>query len=79
MDAKISVEAGNPEISIIPDRDKMASLGVSPGGLGLALYDAFNGNTDTKFRDGNKLSTTSTSASTASTGEISPMWKISLS
>jgi preprotein translocase subunit SecF len=53
MDAKISVEAGNPEISIIPDRDKMASLGVSQGSLGLALYDAFNGNTDTKFRDGN--------------------------
>jgi HAE1 family hydrophobic/amphiphilic exporter-1 len=52
-DAKISVEAGNPEISIIPDRDKMASLGVSQGALGLALYDAFNGNTDTKFRDGN--------------------------
>jgi HAE1 family hydrophobic/amphiphilic exporter-1 len=53
MDAKISVEAGNPEISIIPDPDKMASLGVSQGSLGLALYDAFNGNTDTKFRDGN--------------------------
>jgi HAE1 family hydrophobic/amphiphilic exporter-1 len=53
MDAKISVEAGNPEISIIADRDKMSSLGVSQGSLGLALYDAFNGNTDTKFRDGN--------------------------
>ena len=53
MDAKISVEAGNPEISIFPDRDKMASLGISQGSLGLALYDAFNGNTETKFRDGN--------------------------
>jgi HAE1 family hydrophobic/amphiphilic exporter-1 len=53
MDAKISVEAGNPEIGIIPDRDKMASLGITPGGLGLDLYDAFNGNTDAKFRDGN--------------------------
>jgi HAE1 family hydrophobic/amphiphilic exporter-1 len=53
MDAKISVEAGNPEIGIIPDRDKMASLGITLGGLGLDLYDAFNGNTDAKFRDGN--------------------------
>jgi HAE1 family hydrophobic/amphiphilic exporter-1 len=53
MDAKISVEAGNPEISIIPDRDKMASLGITLGGLGVDLYNAFNGNTDTKFRDGN--------------------------
>jgi HAE1 family hydrophobic/amphiphilic exporter-1 len=53
MDAKISVEAGNPEISIIPDHNKTASLGVEPGALGLNLYDAFNGNTDAKFRDGN--------------------------
>jgi HAE1 family hydrophobic/amphiphilic exporter-1 len=53
MDAKLSVEAGNPEISIIPDRDKMANLGVAFDGLGLALYNAFSGNTDTKFRDGN--------------------------
>jgi HAE1 family hydrophobic/amphiphilic exporter-1 len=53
MDAKISIEAGNPEITVIPDRDKMASLGISSGSLGLALYNAFNGNTDSKFRAGN--------------------------
>jgi HAE1 family hydrophobic/amphiphilic exporter-1 len=53
IDAKISVEEGNPEISIIPDRDKMASLGVSLTGMGAALYSAFNGNTDSKFRDNN--------------------------
>ncbi|MDR1119645.1 MAG: efflux RND transporter permease subunit, partial [Dysgonamonadaceae bacterium] len=53
MDAKTSIEAGNPEISIIPDRNKMASLGIMLGTLGLELYNAFNGNTDAKFRDGN--------------------------
>jgi HAE1 family hydrophobic/amphiphilic exporter-1 len=53
VDAKISVEEGNPEISIVPDREKMASLGINLSGLGLALYNAFNGNTDTKYRDGN--------------------------
>ncbi|KAA6338888.1 Multidrug resistance protein MdtC [termite gut metagenome] len=52
MDAKISVDEGNPEISIFPDRNKMASLGVTLGDLGLALNNAFSGNTNGKFRDG---------------------------
>jgi multidrug efflux pump subunit AcrB len=36
----------------MPDRDKMASLGVTLGGLGLALNNAFSGNADGKFREG---------------------------
>jgi HAE1 family hydrophobic/amphiphilic exporter-1 len=52
MDAKISVEGGSPEISIIPDRNKMASLGITLGDLGSALNNAFSGSTDGKFRDG---------------------------
>ncbi|MDR1201783.1 MAG: efflux RND transporter permease subunit [Tannerellaceae bacterium] len=53
IDPKLSVEEGNPEISITPDREKMASLGISPDGLGFALYNAFSGNTDAKYREGN--------------------------
>lgn len=53
IDAKISYEAGNPEISIIPDREKMAKLGISFELLGTSLNNAFSGNQDAKFRDGN--------------------------
>jgi HAE1 family hydrophobic/amphiphilic exporter-1 len=53
IDPKLSVEGGNPEISILPDREKMAALGISLDALGEALYNAFSGNTDTKFREGN--------------------------
>jgi HAE1 family hydrophobic/amphiphilic exporter-1 len=52
MDAKLSVETGDPEIRIIPDRAKMAALGVSFDALGNALFTAFSGNTDAKFRQG---------------------------
>ena len=50
MDAKLSVETGDPEIRIIPDRAKMATLGVPFDALGNALFTAFSGNTDAKFR-----------------------------
>lgn len=50
MDTKLSVETGDPEIRIIPDRTKMAALGVPFDALGNALFVAFSGNTDAKFR-----------------------------
>jgi HAE1 family hydrophobic/amphiphilic exporter-1 len=53
VDAKSSVEGGNPEIHIRPDRAKMATLGVSFDMLGAALSNAFNGNQDAKFKKGN--------------------------
>jgi HAE1 family hydrophobic/amphiphilic exporter-1 len=52
MDPKIFVEGQNPEITVIPDREKMASLGISVTDLGMSLNNAFSGNTDGKFRDG---------------------------
>ena len=52
MDPKISIEGQNPEITVIPDREKMASLGISVADLGKSLNNAFSGNTDGKFRDG---------------------------
>ncbi|MDR0733706.1 MAG: efflux RND transporter permease subunit [Dysgonamonadaceae bacterium] len=53
VDAKSSVESGNPEIHILPDRSKMATLGISSDMLGAALSNAFNGNRDAKFKKGN--------------------------
>jgi Cation/multidrug efflux pump len=54
VDPSISVEDGNPEISIIPDREKMASLGIPFEVLGMTLNNAFSGNNDAKFRQNNK-------------------------
>ena len=47
-----SLEEGNPEIRIEVNRAKMADLGLSMDVVGGSLQVAFNGNTDTKFRDG---------------------------
>ncbi|MBO9204231.1 MULTISPECIES: efflux RND transporter permease subunit [Niastella] len=51
-ETKLTVEAGNPEINVQVDRDKMASLGLSLQTVGLTMQTAFNGNTDGKFRAG---------------------------
>ena len=49
---KLSVEAGNPEISVQVDRDKMAALGLSLATVGTTMQTAFSGNTNGKFRQG---------------------------
>lgn len=51
-EAKLSAEAGNPEISVHVDRDKMAALGLSLQTVGATMQTAFNGNTDGKYRMG---------------------------
>ncbi len=51
-EAKVSSEAGTPEIAIEIDRDKMAALGLSMQVVGGTLQTSFNGNTDGKFRRG---------------------------
>ena len=43
---KLSVEAGNPEYKIIPDKDKMQRLGLSSAYVGINLRTAFTGNDD---------------------------------
>ncbi|MFA5806218.1 MAG: efflux RND transporter permease subunit [Melioribacteraceae bacterium] len=50
-EAKLTVETGNPEITILIDREKMSSLGLSLQMVGANLQTAFSGNTDNKFRD----------------------------
>lgn len=51
-EAKLSVESGNPEVSVKVDRKKMAALGLSIQSVGATMQMAFNGNTDNKFQDG---------------------------
>ncbi|WP_304065656.1 efflux RND transporter permease subunit [Pedobacter glucosidilyticus] len=51
-ETKLSVEAGNPEIRVEVDRDKMSALGLDLQTVGLTMQTAFNGNTDGKFRQG---------------------------
>lgn len=51
-ETKLSVESGNPEITVEVDRDKMASLGLGLQTVGATMQVAFNGNTDGKFRQG---------------------------
>jgi HAE1 family hydrophobic/amphiphilic exporter-1 len=49
---RLSVEAGNPEINVQVDRDKMAALGLSLSTVGATMQTAFSGNTNGKFRQG---------------------------
>ena len=51
-EVKLSVEAGNPEVDIRIDKDKMATLGLSTATVGMTLQNAFSGNTDARYRDG---------------------------
>ena len=53
VDPSVSASEGNPEISIIPDREKMAGLGIPFEMLGMTLNNAFSGNNDAKFRQNN--------------------------
>ncbi|MDL1913455.1 MAG: efflux RND transporter permease subunit [Bergeyella sp.] len=50
----LSVKDGSPEISISVDRDRMTSLGLNVAIVGQTLRTAFSGNTDSKFRTGNR-------------------------
>lgn len=51
-EVKLSVEAGNPEIKVDVDRDKMAALGLTMANVGATMQTAFSGNTKGKFRQG---------------------------
>ncbi len=43
---RLSVEQGNPEYKVIPDKDKMQRLGLTTAYVGLTLRTAFKGNDD---------------------------------
>lgn len=52
VDAELSSDAGNPEVQVNIDRDKMTSLGLNLASVGQTMQTSFNGNTDGKFRAG---------------------------
>ena len=49
---ELSVSGGNPEVAITVDRDKMAILNLTMSDVGNTMQNAFAGNTQYKFRDG---------------------------
>ncbi len=51
-EVKLSVESGNPEVDIRLEKEKMAELGLSTADVGMTLQNAFSGNTDAKYREG---------------------------
>ena len=53
VDARISSTEGQPETRIEIDRDRMASLGLSIGEVGMTLRTAFAGDNVSKYKDGN--------------------------
>ena len=53
INTKLSVEAGNPEVEINIDREKMSQLGLNINAVGAVLQNAYAGNDDAKYRVGN--------------------------
>ncbi|MCX6183054.1 MAG: efflux RND transporter permease subunit [Bacteroidetes bacterium] len=53
-EVKLSIEVGNPEITVIVDRDKMANLGLSLDVVGMSMQTAFNGNTNNQYTENGK-------------------------
>lgn len=51
-EVELSVEDGNPEISVQVNRDKMSLLGLDLSTVGMTMQTAFSGNTDAKYRAG---------------------------
>jgi len=49
----LSVEAGNPEVEVNIDREKMGQLGLNIYNVGATLQNAYAGNNDAKYRVGN--------------------------
>ena len=54
LEPELSLQEGNPEINVSVDRAKMAELGLNMFMVGASLQVAFNGNTDAKYRDGER-------------------------
>lgn len=49
---KLSIEGIYPELAITFDKEKMATLGITPAMAGATIQNAFSGNTDSKFQVG---------------------------
>ncbi len=53
-EVKLTSEDGNTEINVKVDRDKMNTLGLNVATVGMTMQTAFAGNTDSKFRKGDR-------------------------
>jgi HAE1 family hydrophobic/amphiphilic exporter-1 len=53
INTSLSVEAGNPEVEVNIDREKMGQLGLNIYNVGATLQNAYAGNDDAKYRVGN--------------------------
>jgi hydrophobic/amphiphilic exporter-1 (mainly G- bacteria), HAE1 family len=53
-DVNVSVDAGNPEVQVNVNREKMAKLGIDIQTVGATLQNAFAGNDDSQFKDGSE-------------------------
>jgi HAE1 family hydrophobic/amphiphilic exporter-1 len=53
-EVKISVETGNPEVTVNIDRDRMAELGLTMDIVGSTLQMSFNGDDNSKYTEGGK-------------------------
>ncbi|MCB0687835.1 MAG: efflux RND transporter permease subunit [Saprospiraceae bacterium] len=51
-EVKSTIEGGNPEIAVHIDRERMADLGLTLNTVGATMQNAFTGNTDSQFNDG---------------------------
>ncbi|MFZ4635186.1 MAG: efflux RND transporter permease subunit [Saprospiraceae bacterium] len=47
-----TVEGGNPEVQVDVNRQRMADYGLTMAQVGLTLQNAFSGNSDARYRDG---------------------------
>jgi len=53
INTTLSVEAGNPEVEVNINREKMGQLGLNIYSVGTTLQNAYSGNDDAKYRVGN--------------------------
>lgn len=53
-EVKLSIETGNPEVSVEVDRDKMSELGLSMELVGMTMQTAFSGNTKADYSEKGK-------------------------
>jgi HAE1 family hydrophobic/amphiphilic exporter-1 len=51
-ESKLSYEDGNPELKVQIDKARMTELGLSLEQVGATMQNAFNGNDDSQFKDG---------------------------
>lgn len=54
VDLRSSLEAGNPELTVVFDRDQMARLGLDVQTVSTTLHDRINGTVVSRFQDGDR-------------------------